>query len=394
MRSMLFLFGYERLATDACHAAALLNLCMECGISYADFDGDAVRGVSFSCLLFTAKKIKRMAQTRGIPITVLRSGGLPLWLWQKRNRAGLLLGGLCAIFLLVASGRFVWDVRVTGNESMSATEIKAALREGGLYVGSYKPQIETDVLENRVLLASDKLSWISIRINGTVAQVQVIERVAVPSEEGKLPANLIASCDGQIESVELFRGDCVVAVGQAVKKGDLLVSGVYDSQTVGCRFTRAAGRVRARTSHTYRIEIPLSYMEKRYSHTEKGEIWLNFFQKSMKIFKNTGNGVGDCDIIETVRSFSGFGSYALPVSLTVAERRYYEEVAVTRTAEEALEAAYASLSRELGSLSEDTQLLRKDISTTLTDDALILECSVLCIENIAVQVEFEVEELP
>ena len=40
------------------------------------------------------------------------------------------------------------------------------------------------------------------------------------------------------------------------------------------------------------------------------------------------------------------------------------------------------------------QLLRKDISTTLTESALILDCTVLCIENIAVQSEFEIVERP
>ena len=74
--------------------------------------------------------------------------------------------------------------------------------------------------------------------------------------------------------------------------------------------------------------------------------------------------------------------------------RYYEEVPARRTPEAALELAYEQLARELGGFSDDTQLLRKDIRTTLTDDALILDCTVLCIENIAVQSEFEIVTEP
>ena len=393
MRSLLFLFGYEQLGTDASHAADLLNLCMEKNIPYTGFSGENSGEIVFFCLLSTARRLKKLAQERNIPVKVLRSGGIPPWIWQRKQRAGLILGCICAIALFVASGKFVWDVRITGNEEMSVSEIKAVLSEGGLYVGSYKPSLDTDVLENRVLLSSDRLSWISVRINGTVAEVQVIERISAPKQEEKKPANLIATCDGQIETVELLRGDCVVKTGQAVKKGDLLVSGVYDSQTVGCRFTRAAGRVLARTEHTYRIEIPFTYTEKSYVRAEKQEICLNFFQKSLKIFKSTGNGEGECDIIEIEKSFTGLGSHTLPVSVTLYERRYYEEVTCIRSEQEALDEAYAQLSRELGAFSEGTQLLKKQITTTLTDDALILECTVLCIENIAEQAEFEVTEL-
>jgi hypothetical protein len=92
--------------------------------------------------------------------------------------------------------------------------------------------------------------------------------------------------------------------------------------------------------------------------------------------------------------FSGFGLQAIPIWLTVENSRYYEEVPVTRTEDEALDLAYAQLEMELGTLSSDAQLLRKEIVTTLTEDALILDCTVLCVENIAEQLEFEVVTRP
>ncbi|MBR7098488.1 MAG: hypothetical protein IKC59_03655, partial [Clostridia bacterium] len=73
--------------------------------------------------------------------------------------------------------------------------------------------------------------------------------------------------------------------------------------------------------------------------------------------------------------------------------RFYEEIPVKRTEEQALLLAYESLAKELESLSADAQLLRKEITTTLTDRSVILDCTVLCIEDIAVQSEFEVSEL-
>jgi hypothetical protein len=110
----------------------------------------------------------------------------------------------------------------------------------------------------------------------------------------------------------------------------------------------------------------------------------------MKIFKNTGNGSGDCDIIEEINHLDTIGPNPLQFSLSVQSLRYYREETRTRTPEEALELAYASLSELLGGFSADTQLLSKEIKTTLTDSEVILICTVNCIEDIAFQSEFEV----
>ena len=393
MNPILFLFGFCRISADAVNAPRLLNLCLENSFPFARFRGREDGGISFLCPLLTAKKLLQLAETRQILLEADRHGGLPLSLLRRMKRYGLILGGICAVLLLFFSGRYVWDVRVTGNEKMTTSEVIAELNECGFGVGSSLRRFHAGELENRVLLQSDDLAWLSIHIDGTVAMVQVLERVERPEDTPAKPANLIASCDGQIESVELLRGDCVVKVGQAVRAGELLVSGVYDSQTVGVRFTRAAGRILARIEHHYQVEIPLETTQKVYSEEKKSGIWLNFFQKTVKIFKSTGNEVGTCDIIKREKRFAGLGLQNIPVWMTVETCRFYEEIPVRRTEEQALLLAYEALASELESLSADTQLLRKEITTTLTDNSVILQCTVLCIENIAVQSEFEVSEL-
>lgn len=394
MNLILFLFGYCRISADGVQAARLLNLCLEYSFPFAHFQGSEDGSVSFLCPWLTARKLLRLAKERGILLQTSRQAGLPNILFQRFHRYGLVFGAVCAIFLIFCSGRLVWDVRVTGNENLTVAQVIEELNACGFGVGSPLKNFHAGELENRVLLQSDSLSWVSVYMDGTVAMVQVLERSARPEDEPLKPANLIASQDGQVESVELFRGDCMVKVGQAVRAGDLLVSGIYDSQTVGVRFTRASGRILARTERTYRIEIPLETTEKVYLEEKKSGIWINFFQKSMKIFKSTGNEVGNCDIINTENHFSGFGLRNLPVWLTVETCRFYEEVSVSRTGEEALTLAYQQLEQEMAVLSQDVQLLRKEIVTTLSVDTLILDCTVVCIENIAVLSEFDVVSVP
>jgi hypothetical protein len=63
-----------------------------------------------------------------------------------------------------------------------------------------------------------------------------------------------------------------------------------------------------------------------------------------------------------------------------------------RTYEEASALAYAQLSRELAILTENAELLDKRIVVTPAEDRVILECTVKCIEDIAVQAELEITQ--
>lgn len=376
---------------DAENATALMNLCLRHGISHHGFRWGEDGSVFLEISLLSAGRLERLCQASSISITMLKEGGLPPFLWRYRKRAGLILGALFALVLIVLSTRFVWSVQVRGNESMTKAQVLEELKSCGFGVGSYIPNVRTEDLETRVLIASDRISWIAIHMDGTVAVVQVIEHVTPPEEEDRTrPANLIAARDGQIELIQLYRGNCLVKIGQAVKAGELLVSGLYDSATLGYRYTRAAGQIMARTEHQFDIEIPFSYEEKLYEERECREIVLNFFDFSMKIFKNSRNEGVECDIIKEEKTWTLFGRYTLPVGVFVTEAIPYRTEAAQRTPEQALDLAYSELESRLSTFSEDVQMLRRDVKSEWTDSSLILHCTVYCIEDIAVQREFEI----
>jgi len=181
-------------------------------------------------------------------------------------------------------------------------------------------------------------------------------------------------------------------VGQAVKKGELLVSGLYDSKTGSFRYTRAAGRIMARTERVLKVEIPLSYEQKVYEESYVQEMELRFFNFSHKFFKNSGNSNILCDIIKYNSDLGQLGNNRLPVSISRTEVHPYHVESRERTAEEALELCYAELAGELSSLSSEVQLLQKEIVTEVGERSVTLVCTLTCIENIALVQEFEIVE--
>ena len=395
MSGTLFLRGSCTVEIPAADRTAAMNLCMQMGLQYSDFRWCEDGSVRFSCTVLSARRFLSVCRKRDVTVNIVAYRGLPQVFKQITKRRGLVLGAVLALALVLASGLFVWDVQVSGNVNLTEGEILEELHACGFGVGSYLPTLRVREIENRVLMASDRIGWLSINTEGTVARVQVIEQIAGENAEddsspSMRPANLVALRDGQIEYLELYRGNSVVVVGQAVKEGELLVSGLYDSQTGNFRYTRAAGRVMARTERVLQVEIPLFYEEKVYDEPILGGLEVHFFDFSYKIFKNSGNQDTLCDIIKYNSNLGQLGDNRLPVSLLRTEIHPYHLCRRERGVEEAMELCYEELSKQLSLLSGEVQLLQKEITTHVGENSVILVCTLTCIENIAQVQEFEI----
>ncbi len=387
------LTGYHTLLISPDSAADFLELCRRRGYAY---DGFCVREGGDVCLsmkLPTAKKAVREAQALGISVTVEREGGLPTLCRRLFRRPGLWVGGLLAVVLLMVSSRFVWDVRVTGNQNLTEKEVEATLRDCGFGVGRYLGGFKADRTENRALMANPRLAWISINMKGTVAYVEIRETQKPAPPKDKTPANVVADTGGQIIYVELLEGNVTVRPGQWVDAGDLLISGLYDSEQVGIRFTHAEGRVYARVVEEITVAIPLTYEKKVYS-TEKKDISceksLIFFENLIKFSKKDFNSEGSCDIIKRVSvPFAQMG-VDFPISIVTEWAIPYTVVEEKRTYAEAEALAYLALSQRIGSIQGGAEVLSKTITTTLGEDAYLLTCTLTCVRDIAKEQTFEV----
>lgn len=386
-----FLLGCVTVRADHDNIAALLNICMYYCIPYTDFTPEN-EGVRLTFRLSSFRKLKKEADARGISYEIVTRGGLPVSLNKYKYRFGIFLGVLLSVTLVFLSERFVWDINVAGNESITTGEVRELLAAEGFSVGTYIPHANTDRIENNILMNTDRISWMSINIIGTVAEVQIRELAAPKTEDAALtPANLIAKKAGLVENVRILRGNVVANAGKYVEKGDLLVSGLYDSLQLGIRHVRAAGQVFARTTTEFYVEIPYDYEEKVYIGDEYCDKNLNFFDYSINILKNSGKGEALYDKIDIVENFCFPDGKETPFGLHTVKYLEYETVKMRRTPEEAENLAYFELSQKLAEAAEDNTMLKKTVIPMVKEDSFVLMCSVVMIEDIAEVSEFVVE---
>ena len=342
---------------------------------------------------FSAAAVFTLCEKKKIEIERTAAAGVPNLIYKYRKRWGLAVGAVFAAMIIFLSGEYLWGIRVTGNESVSYSEVIEALAENGLSVGSRLDSLDIDAIETLVLLSSDKISWISINMTGTCAEVQIREAENPKEKEPTRPANIVASRDGQIEYIELFSGVAVVREGGAVRKGDLLISGVRDSNEYGYSITRASGKVFAITEREFEIEVPFEYEKKSPKSQKNAEIYITFFSKEIKIFKrDTPNSV-NCDTIDIEESLRFFGEIRLPIGVRRVVEVSCETETLRYTDSEAIDLAYYKLNREIEETIPDAQILKKMITTEQREDAIVLKCKITCIENIGQTAEFDFSEI-
>ena len=384
MRLPFLLLGFAECRVEGARSADFLNLCRQRGLLYTPVTrGQAGEDFVFRCRLSLLPHMRQSCAACGIALTVVRYGGLPTLLWRYRKRVGLLIGGLLSLVLIFLATRVIWDVRVEGLERMALPEVYEQLRACGLSVGTWIPALETDEVEGRLLTESDEVAWVSVNVRGTVAYVQIRELMTPESARTRTPTNLVAGCDGVIESVRLIAGQPAVKAGDAVRQGELLVSGVRDSEAYGYLISSAQGEVLARTEHTITLYIPRVSEQKVFREQKIVEKTLFFFGKAIKVTKSTGIVTGNCDTIKKLEIWSLPGGVALPVYTEATVARTYEWQSVTWSDEQLYEQAYEQLERELSVHTAQATLLSQRVSSEVTDEGILLSCRYQCVENIA-----------
>ena len=370
-------------------ARLLLNLLVANDIP---FHRQKIEDDIFSCLLYTPhyrEYVRLRGKRRYRNEKRVRLGFLKL-LENYRKRIGLAVGFLLAVALLVFSSLFVWDITIDGTDRISEQTILRALESRGLHLGAFIPSVDTENAEEYLILDVDGLSFVSINLRGTVVQVEVRERKKnTEIVDTQTPSNLIAAVDGQIEALRITGGATTVKLGETVKKGDLLVSGIIDSAALGYRLVRSRGEVLARTTLTYHVEIPYETTQKQYTGKFFSQKSIKIFSKTIKLFRKDSICTSSCDKIESERRIYLFGLIKLPIFITEIEYAEYEMVSRTLTQKEALAEAYRQLRALYENDLADSEILGRYTYFGENENAITLTQQIECIINIAKEVKIE-----
>ena len=316
--------GQLRIRVECAFPERVLNLCGARDLSFWDLEWESA--AAFTCRISRRDYavLRQAAGRLGCTLTVVDREGAPFFLSRFRGRQALLaglVGGGLALFL---GSFFIWDFQIEGNETVPEERILRALENAGVRTGTFGLSLAGEDIRNHVLLEVPELSWIAVNVSGCRASVQVRERKEPPALlDQQTPANVVARRAGQVLEVRDWNGRAAVLPGSGVTEGQLLISGVEDTDTFGARMLAGMGSVTARTGYTLTVRIPLTAEEKVYTGRERTAVSLVFGKHRVNFFSNSSITGEKYDKISKRTPLSLLG-VPLPVTWVTETFRFFE----------------------------------------------------------------------
>jgi len=312
----------------------------------------------------------------GIGYTVGEEHGLPVVTDFVKFRPGIVVGLILMFLWLWYSSRLIWDVRVIGNTKTPTAEIVSLLEELGCGVGDYFPGIDFNDVHAQYLARQNDISWLSVYMNGTVAEVQVREMWmdGRPLHEPGIYADVVAEDYGIVEEVHIVNGSAAVKAGDLVVPGQVLISGITELKEGEMLYEYAEGEVICRTFSVIRAEVPAEREAKRYTGREITDFSVKFFKKSLNLFGKGGIDAATCDTINMMEQVCPFGMKPLPLWIYRTVYREYELVTETIPADDAAAEARLELSGKIKDETEGAELVSREVTEEFADGVYRISC--------------------
>lgn len=396
-----FLRGSVGVEVTGAFPERFLNLCAQEGIGFWGLEFPDAHTLRFRAVRRDVGRMKQLAQKVMCEISFQKHAGVPFFLARFRRRYALLLGFTLALCAVVVLSQFVLTVDVQGNENVPTQIILEELRRLGVHPGVYGPSIDERQVGNEALLTLEDLSWISINLHGTRAEVLVRERIPKPEiVDESVPAHVVAGGSGIITQLEVLSGQALFQEGDTVVEGEVIISGVIDLQEpkysqidLGTMTVRAAGNVYARTWRILSAVIPLEASVKEYTGEEIGRWSLTIFGHRLQFYKNGGISYNRYDKIKNTKILTLPGGREMPLTLTQETIREYDLYDVSVNVDAGEELLRSCLEERLGEIIEpnEGEVLKTDFAVVRKDGLLTVTLVAECSEEIGKTMEFEGE---
>lgn len=324
-----------------------------------------------------------LCRQRGDSLRVLGRQGLYYAAAALLRRKLLLTGLVVLLGLTVLLPTRVLFFRVEGNRTVPTARILWEAERRGLSFGVSRRGVRSEKIKNALLDAIPELEWAGVNTRGCTAVISVRERaVSAPVPEPKhRVGNIVAAMDGYILSVTVTQGTGQVQPGQAVTKGEILISG-YTDCGICIQATQAEGEILAQTRRSLEAVTPAQSLGKGKITGTKHALSLLLGKKRIFFWKDSGILEGSCDRIQEDYPLTLPGRFRLPVSLRVETYEIRESVPETLSAQEANEQLKAFSARYLPEQMIAGQIQQAQQRVLREKDGYRLRGSYLCREII------------
>lgn len=359
----------------------ILKYCTENGIKIKNLKKELYR--LYGCIpAKDYKKLNGPKRKYGLKTKILKKHGYYFFIKKNYIKAGFIFGFVFVIIFSMFLNNFIWEINIYGNEKIKTEEIIQSAREMGLKKGTMAKKHDTQFIEWYIMNKNDGIALAEVNIQGSCANILVRE-VSEPAEmksDDDEPVNIVAMRYGIIRKMDVFDGQDVVKVGDAVMKGDLLVSAVYEDRHNKLTLKHARANIIAETDYSIEVEFPLEQIIEKKGNIKKKTYKFNFMGFEFALGK-----VNDqCDyIIEEEERDLYFLWIKLPINVVIKRFFNVKSDTITYNFEQGKAGAYLLLEQKENEIFKDAAIISRTDMEKIKDNKYIINADYICLMNIA-----------
>lgn len=328
------------------------------------------------------RSLCKIARRLGLKMRIEKKHGIYFTLKRHRDKIGFAAGAIFAAAVVLFLNLFVWEINISGNKAVSSEEIMATLANSGLKTGTLRTAHDARKIEWNIMNDNKEIAWATVNIQGCCVNVVVSEtrREAEMKYDDDKPVNIIAAKYGVIRKIDVFDGQGVVKVGDAVMKGDLLVSAAFEDRHGKLTLKHSRARVMAETDYEITVEFPLEQVIETTGGVKKSVKGIEIMGLSIPLGSSRG-----CEELPAEKEEKGL--YFLWIRLPIKElcTKYFavKQNTITYTAEQAKGGAFQLLEQRETEEMNEMEIISRTVQEKIADGKYIITATYDCIMNIA-----------
>lgn len=390
-----YLRGQVTVEVESAAPERVLNLCAAHGIPFWGLTWLSELRLRAAIDRAELPRLRQVLTQTDAVLTVVRTEGAPE-VWRQYRRRYVLLAAAGLLMLMMALGStHIWAFQVTGNDTVPTETILRTLEKYGVALGA-RSRIRQEELRNHVLLELPDVVWLTVNMRGCTAHVQVVERQRPPHlyTDGEI-TNVVAARDGLVTSVQALDGEAQVMAGSTVTAGQVLISGVVDSDRRGYRLLHGMGQVWARTWYELSVSVPLTVREKGQETEAVTRLAVDVGRNRIKIYGKGSMTGPDCDKMTLYHQARLPFGLTLPVTLVTERTVRYAAGETARSPEEARAEGEAQLMAQLRTAlaQRDGNLLHHRFDAMRQGTRLVVTLHAECEEQIGVSSPLDIQDM-
>ena len=318
------LSGTVRVELTSADVAGSVRSINRMNIPVSDFRFTGDLTVQFTVFRRHYRKILKNAQSKGESVSVISNDGIIWPVLGLRKRPVLLAGIVIFSALTLFLPSRVLFVKVEGNESIPSGLILEVAYNAGINFGASRRAVRSEKMKNELLSMLPELQWAGVNTYGCTAVISVKERAPDTRKQPDTQiSSVVASREGVVTSCTVINGTGLCNVGQAVQRGQKLISAYTDCGGV-ITAGRAEGEVFAQTRRKMRSVSVLQVRSRVQMRAVETNFALCIGKKRINFYKGSGIYDGSCVKMITRYQLALPGDFELPVTLIKEQYHVYQ----------------------------------------------------------------------